>query len=110
MGNLPEFLINECRERGLSWRQASLKAGLDHSAISRFVRGTQPNPESCAKLAGYFGYNPDHILVLAGHRTDEYSEFTRNKDTLFISIWNRLNPDDQERVLRFARILDRTQN
>ena len=110
MGNLAEFLISECRDRDMSWRQASLKAGLDHSAISRFIRGTQPSPLSCAKLADYFGYSLDHMLVLAGHRDDELQQYDSNKNGLFMAIWKRLNPDEQERVLRFARNLERTRS
>lgn len=64
---LREFLIKECESRNVSWRQASLDAGLDHNAISRYVNSTRPTRESCRKLAAYFDVPESEILALAGH-------------------------------------------
>lgn len=56
-------------ERGTSQRQASLEAGLDPSAMFRFVeQGLRPSRDSVIALADYFGINPNDLLVLAGHR------------------------------------------
>lgn len=68
---LAQFLDDQCKQRGLSWREASLKAGLDHGAISRFISGTTPSPASCRKLATLFGVEEDLVLVLAGHKIDQ---------------------------------------
>lgn len=44
-----------------------MKAGLDESAISRFMRGTQPSPQSALKLARYFRIPETEMLILTGH-------------------------------------------
>lgn len=67
MRDLRTFLLQQCEERDLSLRQASLRAGLDHSAVSRFVNGTRPTRESSAKLARFFGVPEGYVLLLAGH-------------------------------------------
>jgi transcriptional regulator with XRE-family HTH domain len=68
--DLASFLDEQCKQRNLSWREASLQAGLDHGAISRFIRGTQPNTATSHKLAKFFGVDPDIVLQLAGHKKD----------------------------------------
>jgi transcriptional regulator with XRE-family HTH domain len=56
-------------ERNESMREASLRAGLDHGAILRYVRyGRRPTRESLLMLADHFEVNPNELLVLAGHR------------------------------------------
>lgn len=61
------WLLREINERNLSMREASLKAGLDHGAISRFLDKTQPSLESCRKLAVFFDVPNGLVLFLAGH-------------------------------------------
>jgi len=67
---LSQFLVTVCEERDESFRQASLGAGLDHAAISRFVGGTRPRFESCLKLARYFRIDQRVLLRLAGYDVD----------------------------------------
>ncbi len=55
-------------ERNESMREASLEAGLDHSALSRFITQRQrPTRESCIALADHFRVNPNEILTRAGY-------------------------------------------
>jgi len=65
--DMGSFLSERCKSRNLSWREASLGAGLDHGAISRFIGGTKPSTDSCIKLARYFGVADDIVLHLAGY-------------------------------------------
>jgi transcriptional regulator with XRE-family HTH domain len=77
-----EWLIKECKRtidlrtgKPITWRQASLQAGLDHSAISRFIHGTQPSTDSIYHLAIFFStaerqINPDYLLHIANLRFD----------------------------------------
>jgi len=62
-----QWLVEECRARNLSWREASLRAGVDKGTISAIVRGTQPGLEVCKALATFFQQSPEHALRLAGH-------------------------------------------
>ena len=64
---LGEWLIEACEVRGLSWAEASRRAGLYQGAISATVRGTQPGLEICKRLAALFGVPPDDVLRMAGH-------------------------------------------
>ncbi len=82
------WLVRKCRERGLSLRKASIKAGLSIATIAALVRGAHPRPETIKKLARFFSGEgagvseiaalEDHLLILAGDRTPtpeaKYSE------------------------------------
>lgn len=50
-----------------SYRQASMSAGLDEAALSRYFRGTQPMRDACIALADHFGINPNEMLKAAGY-------------------------------------------
>jgi hypothetical protein len=62
--------INELlAQHNESYREASLRAGLDHQAIRRYVVvGRRPDRESCIVLADHFGLNPNELLQLAGYK------------------------------------------
>ena len=49
-----------------SFREASLKSGLDHQAIRRIRAGYRPQLHVCILLADHFGVNPNELLELAG--------------------------------------------
>lgn len=56
-------------ERNESYREASLRAGLDHGAVRRYLRDDQrPNRDSLLVLADHFEVNPNDLLVLAGYQ------------------------------------------
>lgn len=48
-----------------SYREASLKAGLDHQAVRRILAGQHPQMHVCILLADHFGINPNEFLELA---------------------------------------------
>ena len=52
-----------------SFREASLKSGLDHQAVRRIRAGLRPQMHVCILLADHFGINPNEILQLAGWPT-----------------------------------------
>ncbi len=62
-----ELLTPLLEESGESYRQASMSAGLDETAISRYLRGSQPMRDACIALADHFGVNPNKILEAAGY-------------------------------------------
>jgi len=64
---LAQWLIDACRERDLSWAEASRRSGLSQGTISAIVRGTQPGLEICKGLAGFFGVPLEDVLRMAGH-------------------------------------------
>jgi transcriptional regulator with XRE-family HTH domain len=64
---LAAWLIAACRARRLSWREASLGAGVDKGTISAIVRGQQPGLAVCKALATFFQAPPEQVLRLAGH-------------------------------------------
>ncbi|HNZ14231.1 MAG TPA: helix-turn-helix transcriptional regulator [Anaerolineaceae bacterium] len=65
----PMPLINRLRELLAatkdSYREASLKAGLDHQAVRRILEGQRPAMHICILLADYFNINPNELLFLA---------------------------------------------
>ena len=68
-----EFIAAPLRNRILellsatkdSYREASLKAGLDHQAVRRIIDGQRPAMHICIMLADYFKINPNELLLLA---------------------------------------------
>jgi hypothetical protein len=69
----PEPLIARVTEllkqHNESFREASLKTGLDHQAIRRLRAGNRPQMHVCILLADHFGINPNEMLQLAGWPT-----------------------------------------
>jgi transcriptional regulator with XRE-family HTH domain len=56
-------------EHNESYREASLRAGLDHAAVGRYIREEQrPSRGSILVLADHFGVNPNDLLELAGYK------------------------------------------
>jgi hypothetical protein len=66
----PDAIIQRLRELlrkyNESYREASLRAGLDHQAIRRILDGQRPNMTACILLGNHFGVNPNEFLQLAG--------------------------------------------
>jgi transcriptional regulator with XRE-family HTH domain len=97
---LIETLERLLEEHNESMREASLRAGLDHAAILRYVRyERRPTRESCLALADHFGINPNELLVLAGYRPMKMFE----ERTLDL---NRVTPDVLALVEDLERIAD----
>ena len=73
-----------------SFREASLKSGLDHQAIRRIRAGYRPQMHTCILLADHFGINPNEILQLAGWPTlkafDIHTESAENLPPEAVSV------------------------
>jgi hypothetical protein len=68
MTPLAQYLVKLCAERNLSWRAASMRAGLSPEAISLIVRrGHKARPESLRKFAEGVGGDYLRMMELAGH-------------------------------------------
>ena len=52
-----------------SYREASLRAALDHQAVRRVLEGQRPSMHIAILLADHFGVNPNEFLELAGWPT-----------------------------------------
>jgi transcriptional regulator with XRE-family HTH domain len=98
---LAEWLRRELRARNLSAREASLQAGLNKDAISSYLRGTRPSPDSCRKLAAYFGVPETFILGLAGHLAQGPEELSTSNE--FSAILAELSEFWRQFVLKVAR-------
>ena len=60
-----------------SMRQVALKAGLDHSALYRYLsQGHRPNQDACMALAHYFGVHPNEMLQKAGYPPRAYFDLS----------------------------------
>ncbi|CAG0956062.1 hypothetical protein ANRL2_00475 [Anaerolineae bacterium] len=56
------------KERNESYREAALRAGLDHQGVRRIlVLGQRPHIQTCILLADHFGVNPNEFLRLASY-------------------------------------------
>jgi transcriptional regulator with XRE-family HTH domain len=53
------------KERNESYREASLRSGLDNAAIQRIVSGQRPSLTTLIYLADHFDVNPNEFLELA---------------------------------------------
>jgi len=96
-----ELLIARIKEllkkHNESFREASLRSGLDHQAIRRILSGQKPQMHVCILLADHFGVNPNEILHLAGWPTLKAFD---------VSVLDAVNlpPEATEVALAIARI------
>ena len=73
---LAEWIVAECAARGLTWAEASRRAGVDKSSISLIVRGQRPGIATCRALARVFDVPVEQVLRLAGHLEGSSQERT----------------------------------
>ena len=95
---LADYIARLCRERGLSWRAASLRAGLNPNYITQLVRGHRPNPkaESLRALAEALEGDYEYMLRLRNLAPPPLAS-TREQRLITALRW--LPPDDQERII-----------
>ncbi len=66
----PERMVTRLREllekNNESYREASLRAGLDHQGVRRVLEGQRPSMHVCILLADRFGINPNEFLTMTG--------------------------------------------
>jgi lambda repressor-like predicted transcriptional regulator len=75
---LREFLLEECRKRGLSLRRLSINAGLSPATVHNILkRQYQPTLFSLNRLADYLGVKREYLWQLAGLLEDmDYTDTT----------------------------------
>ena len=75
---LGEFLVEQCRGRGLSLRSLSIKSGLSPGTVHNIInRQYQPTLFSLNRLADYLGVKRQYLWQLAGLLEDmDYDERT----------------------------------
>lgn len=75
---LGEFLVEKCRDRGLSLRSLSIKSGLSASTVHNIInRKYQPTLFSLNRLADYLGVKREYLWQLAGLLEDrDYDDTT----------------------------------
>ena len=106
---LRDWLNVECEKRNLSWREASLRAGVYAGAISAIMNGQRPGLEVSKALAQYFGASTEHVLRMAGHLpslpengVDPELQDTANRLIELWEILKKLDPASAERLRRIA--------
>jgi transcriptional regulator with XRE-family HTH domain len=71
------FVKKLVAESKQSLRQVGLGAGLDHSALYRYLNQEQrPNQDACIALAHYFGVHPNTMLEQAGYPPRAYFDLS----------------------------------
>jgi len=99
----PEPMIKRLREllekHNESYREASLRAGLDHQGVRRVLEGQRPSMHICILLADHYGGNPNEFLQLAGWPTLKIFDI-RSVDT------DNLPPEAVDIALAVAKISD----
>ena len=75
---LGEFIVEQCRDRGLSLRSLSIKSGLSPSTVHNIInRKYQPTLFSLNRLADYLGIKRQYLWQLAGLLEDmDYDDKT----------------------------------
>lgn len=75
---LGEFLVEQCRNKGLSLRSLSIKSGLSASTVHNIInRKYQPTLFSLNRLADYLGVKRQYLWQLAGLLEDmDYDDKT----------------------------------
>lgn len=79
---LGDFLLQQCKERGLSLRGLSVNAGLGPGTAHNYIaRKYQPTLSPLNRLADYLGVKRQYLWQLAGLLDDmEYSDKTTWSD------------------------------
>ena len=75
---LNDFLIQQCKDKGLSLRSLSLNSGLSPATVHNIIkRKYQPTLHSLNRLADYLGVKREYLWQLAGLLKDmDYAETT----------------------------------
>ncbi len=108
---LSAVLARWVTERDLSYRQASLEAGLDCGALSRFItEERRPSRHSLILLADYFGVNPNELLTLVGYPALEiFATAEAGLPPELAGLWSRLqaiaDPVARSRVIAALEVV-----
>jgi len=66
------------RDRGLTLRRLAQEVGLDFTYLSKIENGSDvPGEETLRRMEGFFGTEPEELVVLAGKVPPELTELAR---------------------------------
>lgn len=105
--DLAEFLQKACALLSISFRRASLQAGLSHGTIWSLVSGKVKHGDSqtIAKLALFFKVPETNLLHLAGYTT-RYMSPTRFLNEVD-AVYQSLTDEEKEEWIRYGTLLIR---
>lgn len=108
--NLAAFLQQACNLLTLSYRQASLQAGLSHGTIWSIVSNKvkHGDPDTIASLAVFFKVSEVNLLRLAGHvpRHISPTHLLEEAEAIFLV----LTDDEKTDWVRYGRLLIRARH
>ncbi|MDP2711470.1 MAG: helix-turn-helix transcriptional regulator [Solirubrobacteraceae bacterium] len=93
---LPELLRDMRENNEMSARQIAELAGIAHSHLGRLQRGeTVPNERTIRRLTDALNYNPEAVLIVAGHTTGDdarrvLAEIVDSEQTTTFVMWDEL--------------------
>jgi transcriptional regulator with XRE-family HTH domain len=103
--DLADFLERACKLLDLSFRQASLQAGLSHGTIWSIISNKvkHGDPDTIASLAVFFKVPEVNLLRLAGHTPKHISptHLLENAEDVYQS----LTDEEKEDWIRYGRLL-----
>ena len=111
--SLGQWLEDRCHREHLSLRKAAAETGLSHAAIAAIRKGARPSAVTIKKLAQAFGGNganeklalEDHLLTLAGYRTERPGEKLSEPVAQLIDRVKGFNQRQIKMMVRFADFL-----
>jgi lambda repressor-like predicted transcriptional regulator len=107
---LVDFLLEQCRERGLSVRKLSLNAGLSPATIHNIIhRKYEPKVNTLNRIADYLGVDREFLWKLAGLTGGETSSLEATIDDprvrLRLEQISRLPKDVRDRLFSVIDVL-----
>lgn len=108
--DVAQFLSKACALLHISYRQASLQAGLSHGAIWSIVSGKvkHGSPDTMAKLALFFKVPETSLLRLSGY-TPRYMSPTRFLNEVD-DVYHSLTDEEKEDWVRYGTLLIRARD
>jgi len=108
--DLPDFLRKACALLGISFRQASLQAGLSHGTIWNLIAGhtKRGDDETIAKLALFFKVPEANLRILAGYGPQCISLTYRLGEAE--RIYQSLTDEEKDRWIEYGELLLRARS
>jgi hypothetical protein len=102
--SLSDYLVQRCRENGLSYQAASLEIGATTSYVHDLIKGRiGPSSKRCEALAKLFGDPPRLVKILAGVETAPV-ELDKTISAI-LDVAQTLTTHNKSELLRYARFL-----
>lgn len=100
--DLPSLIRFERARKGWSQRALARILGVSHGLVAQWENGaTKPSHDKVADLLGVFGISHKSLSEPGSPFTGQY--VTDVQELLLLTLWRRLEPDDQSALLRLIR-------